>query len=508
MKVLAEDRKRYAIFFLTFLIFFIGFNYRYNFSSESKVINFCVSYPWRNLHPGKQNTLVGGLLISQQFESLVKIDNLGNIAPSIAKSWIVSDDFRKIKFHIDENKKFLNGQDVTSDDVLTSWLNSYSMSKEGPNNSLKDVLYKIEGFDKFDGIQSFSGFKIINHKEFELTFKEPFRLAIYHLRGARFAIYSQKPTEIIGSGNFSFDVETKGDQLDIFDNKGAIAFRVRLASSDEKNELINSSTCDIAYVPTGSFIKDNQISNNVGHIESEDAIHLTLTLNTKKGLFSDVKMRRAFQYLIHKEKSKAQLFLGNKSFSNVDPQIFNKLSQGRLDENEAMKIVNEGEKWLPILMSKMKSKGISFLVNNMDGLDEAFEQIQIDKFLKINLTDSSNVTKVSYNGTMNEDFSAGFISVLSFDPDGIYHALGRNGAVLNPYASNERLFQLLEDGRKITDIKKLDDHYKKVSIAFLEEVPFLHIGFSKNVLLFNKSRISVNQENFRNTLDFSDFVEK
>lgn len=502
---MAINKKSIGVLITVILI--ISIYVKINKNNEKGVINFCFNFPWRNLHPGTQNTLIGGLIIAQQFESLVKIDSMGNVSPSIAKTWEISDDFKSITFQIDENKKFINGKKITSKDVLSSWANSFQMSKEGPNNSLKDILYNIEGFDKYNGTGNIEGFEIVSESIFKIKFKKPFRLAIYHLRGARFAIYTEEKGQIIGSGRFKYDLNTANENILLTDNLLKQDFNIISNESDDKVKLIKDGICDIAYIPSGSYLNLKN-EDEVGHVVSEDAVHIAFVLNSKKGLFKDLRMRQAFQYLIHNDKYSAQLFLGSPLFSNVDPQIYNKLSQGRLSNEEAYEIINKGKAWVPLFLDIVKSEKINFLIANIGDLLKAFESINLEKYLNVIKTDSSNVTKVAYTGTMDQDFLSLFISVLSFDPDGIYHALGRHGAILNPYMANERIFDLLEEGRAITEISKIDEHYKNVSRAFLEEVPFIHIGFSKNVLIYNKDKVNVKNENFRNTLDLNDFEEK
>lgn len=471
-------------------------------------MNICFNTPWKNLHPGKQNTLIGGLIISQQFESLVKIDTEGNVIPGIARSWVVSDDFKSIRFKLDESKSFSNGSVVTANDVLQSWVTSFNMSKTGPNNSLKDVLYNVEGFEAGLRPEEIKGFKVISDHEFEITFKNPFRMAIYHLRGARFSIYKNIENKIIGSGQYSFDVDNSKDTLELVQNKTQDKVFVRYLNSKEIINEVKTGMCDVFYAPSGGPSLSEHDKTSIDYVESEDAVHISFFLNTKKGIFSDLNMRRAFLYLVHKNKETSQLFLKTPDFSKADPQLYNSFSQGRLEDEETAKIIKEGEEFVSEFINRLSKEKISIFVNDKGFLKEAFSAIGLEPFLVEEVGSSSELTTAVYKGEMQQDMTAAFISVLSYDPDGIYHALGRHGAILNPYIANENIFNLLEEGRAITDREKLDGFYKNVSRAFLREVPFIHLGFSRNVLFYNKQKISVSKDAFRNTLDFSSFIER
>ncbi len=487
------------------IIFFISsFIVLFNIKKEKKNMRICFDTPWKNLHPGTQNTLVGGLLISQQFESLVKIDSNGNLSPSIAVSWEISSDYRVLKFTLDKNKKFSNGKKVIVDDVFNSWTNSFKMSHSGQNNSLKDVLYAIDGFEKGKEVKEIKGFIKINDYEMEIRFKNPFRMAIYHLRGARFSIYSIEGKNIFGSGKFKYDIESVNDEL-VLTNQTTGERVYVVYNKDAKDSLTRlMDTCDVYYSPSG-LDSLSELDNNMDYVMSEDAVHIVFMLNTKEGVFSDVKMRKAFQYLIHQNQNISNKFISTKESGASDPQIFNKMSQGRLEDEEARKIISDGENYIDSFYDKIKKEKISVFVSKNGYLKEAFEVVKIADYLGEIIKDQKLVMSEVYAGKFKEDFTTYFLSVLSYDPDGIYHALGRHGAILNPYMANEKIFDLLEVGREITDRSKIDEHYKKVSRVFLEEVPFIHLGFSKNVLLFNKNKVKIGKDSFRNSLDFSSF---
>ena len=77
------------------------------------------------------------------------------------------------------------------------------------------------------------------------------------------------------------------------------------------------------------------------------------------------------------------------------------------------------------------------------------------------------------------------------DPDGIYHLLGKNGAITSPLVKNEVVANLLEDGRKIIDRNMINPFYKKVSLALLNEAPIIHMGFNKAVAIYRNDKVKV-----------------
>ena len=96
-----------------------------------------------------------------------------------------------------------------------------------------------------------------------------------------------------------------------------------------------------------------------------------------------------------------------------------------------------------------------------------------------------------YYKSFDTDVLAGGLGVFSGDPDGIYHALGKDGSIASPMTRRKELNRYLEEGRAILDTEKLDEAYKKVSRAALEEVPFVHLGFLKTRMAYRKDLIKV-----------------
>ncbi|MCJ8276621.1 MAG: hypothetical protein MJK18_07250, partial [Bdellovibrionales bacterium] len=83
------------------------------------------------------------------------------------------------------------------------------------------------------------------------------------------------------------------------------------------------------------------------------------------------------------------------------------------------------------------------------------------------------------------------MGVMSGDPDGVYHALGKKGSIASPMLARKNLGNLLEEGRTITDPEKVDAKYKEVSRAALQDVPFIHFGFMRTRSAYRNDIIKV-----------------
>ena len=59
-------------------------------------------------------------LLDNVYETLVKVDQQGDLKPSLAKSWTVSPDRRTYTFDLVDNAKFTDGQPFTAKDAVYS----------------------------------------------------------------------------------------------------------------------------------------------------------------------------------------------------------------------------------------------------------------------------------------------------------------------------------------------------------------------------------------------------
>ncbi len=99
-----------------------------------------------------------------------------------------------------------------------------------------------------------------------------------------------------------------------------------------------------------------------------------------------------------------------------------------------------------------------------------------------------NEYKMFYK-TFEPDILVGGSSIASGDPDGLFHSLAKDGAIHSPMFFREEVSNLLDEGRSILNLNDLDSHYQKVSIKFLEEVPYVHVGFVRGMHAYNRNRV-------------------
>lgn len=464
--------------------------------SNLKVIRIAFSSPWKSIQPGTQHTFVGDLTLSNQFEALVGTDDQGILVPLAAKSWILKEDFKEIIFKIDTERRFSDGVSLNSLHVKQAWEDALRMSPMSANKSALDVLYKVEGYEEFEEQGHLTGLKTPDLETLEVHFHSPFRLALEELAGNRFSIFRKKNGKYLGTGAFEI-IEVDSDRLELIPNHyfdRSPSYKVELSVVNTKDTMaaLRSNSIDVQAFALGGLLPQDVFDDpNISIITGQDALHRAIYLNNQPGFFFEKKeFRLAFQYLAFDYFSKNPNLLGHQKFSFFDPQIFLPLQAGRLQVEEVHRLVELGKQFVSAFVAETKRRPLVLYEtteNSLRGLLDTYG-LEISKNSRV-LPKGDLIAEI-YSGK-NPDLTPGAFGVVSGDPDGIYHILGKNGSITSPMYQNSRIAGLLEVGRKIYSREELHEFYKNVSRATLEEVPFIHNGFSKGVMVYRNDRVKV-----------------
>lgn len=485
---------------ISLLIFFGGI---YSFTVRTKrnnVIRIGIGGEWKTLNPALQHTAYGDLVLSNQFDPLVGSYETGLPSPLGATAWTVSKDNTIFTFHIDEKRKFSDGSRLTATDYKRSWETSLTVDPKSFNKSTADVLYRIVGFEDTLKTGKISGVKVVSPTILRVHFKEPFRMALEYLSGVRYSAYKQvKNNEFIGTGKYVIR-QLSEQHLELtpnpYESNTSELSKVFLSvvpaqslegalSKDEIDAWVHGDATKVA----ASVFKNKDVEILTG---VEDA-HQAISLNgLAHGFFFDPIMRLAFQSLILQLFEKDQRNNSSPSYFSLDPQVFLPLQPGRLEKQEVNDLIHRGDSHIPELIQKSKDRPlIVYYDKDMEWLLKDFQNSGVMTSSESKVIKPEERFNVYYKSTEYDVRIKNAFSVVSGDPDGIYHVLGKNGSILSPVTYRERVNTLLEAGRKIIGQEKLDEHYKNVSRAILTEVPFVHLGFVKAMTVFRGDRLKV-----------------
>lgn len=479
---------------------------------KKNILTVAFPSPWGQLTPGQQHTLPGSIILHHEFETLVKFDDQGILRCNLATEWSQSNDFKTLTFKIDTNRKFSDGTALTSYQIKSGWLDALKEESKASNHSMKDIFYKIEGFEEFQVTSDISGIETPDQSTLIIKFKEPFRTAIDHLNGVRFAATKKQGEKYIGTGPFKITgwnkEEVHFDSNPLFD-KEKIRFDkivVKYLSTDEIYSEINKGTLDIAFGP--AFASNTQCDSheNVRCWIGPEALHFVLQVNGLDGrLFSNKsnrsKLQSAVFNLINTDREIQSLMPAGFNFDN---QVFLKTQAGRIENGFNISFDKNPD--ISDLITYSQKNPIKVIGN-----EKAKWFWLIFKKLGLNVIDASNgKPDFDTNKALYKDFTADIqlfaFSIIYGDPDGMYHAIGKNGAIASKMILRENVSNLLEAGRLITDHADIDTHYKKVTEAVWEEVPFIHVGFSRRLYLYNNKTVKPRDAlTYRMGRDFSGF---
>lgn len=471
---------------------------------ESKGSFLRVGYPsyWGTLEPPLQYTAYGGALIENQFEPLVRRGKGGLIEPLAAASWTINSDFTVFRFTIDTERRFSDGSYLKAEDFKAAWEYGLSLDPVSANNSLLDVLYKLAGFDDFRKTQRLAGVRVVDDKTLEIEFATPFRIALDSLSGERLAVFKKTPNGYLGTGPYVMR-EDKDHVLHMTKNPYYRAYpkrfdeiEVRIVDSSRGRELLASGAVEL--LPFAEL--GNQELCRVGSpgpvscLTGLETSHRVIFVNALDGrFFAERKYRLAAQALVAQSVAEHATQFYGKDFFRLDLQTFLPLQPGRLDSGRVSELIHRGEPFIPSFIEATRKRPL-FVVSGTTHpwLEEFLRSKGVGLSSRSGTVDTKSFFDMWYR-TLEPDLMLAGLSVVNGDPDGIHHALGKEGAIGSPMIYRAAVGDLLEKGRQILGLSDMKAHYKAVSETILSEVPYVHIGFLHKLFAFRSDRVRVDQ---------------
>jgi ABC-type transport system substrate-binding protein len=446
------------------------------------------------LTPASQHMMIEDAILANEFESLLVRGENGLVLPSAAKSFTINDDFTVYEFKIDERRKFSDGTPLTAHDFKRSWEHGLWLRKNSANRNSEDVLKPLVGFDEFEKSGSICGIEVIDDLTIRIRFKMPFRMALMHLTGARFAAFKENGAGLIGTGRFVIQ-QISNEKLilnpNIYHPDGTSKFsKIEIYGLADPYKAIEAGDVDLVAYSAKRFKESNDIGATFGVEDYSAWLHLN-SLNDR--FFSDIRLRQAFQFLIHTilKERKADIDKNPVQFK-LDAQTFLPLQAGRISDDEAELIIKKGEQYVNLLIEKSKNNpiktsiygGFSFILDDLKSKGLSIENKTFDS-----IPDLMNDFYLAHT----QDALLCGASVHLSDPDGMYHLLGKFGAITSPIIHTPKVVDLFEAGRSLVDQDEIPKFYEEVSRAILEESPTVHIGFIAHGYLYRKDRLKADR---------------
>lgn len=238
-------------------------------------------------------------LLYNVYETLVKVDQEGEIVPSLAKSWEVSDDRKTYTFELVDNAAFSNGQKFTAKDAVFS----INRVKSDWTISLKAAMDVV------------AEAKALSDTELEVTLAKPSNNWLYKMTTRIGAMMTESgvaklATEPVGTGPYVLDNWTRGDSIaftangDYWGDKPHfqdVTLKYFKDPTALNNALLTGTINVIGTVQAPESLKQFEGNDKYEVIEGTTNGEVLLSFNNAKAPLNDPKVRQAVRHAIDRQ---------------------------------------------------------------------------------------------------------------------------------------------------------------------------------------------------------------
>lgn len=270
------------------------------------------TYDAKTLDPYMTNDVASSNAMRQIYETLVSINDMGEIVPALAEK-VERIDGKTYRFTLKKGVTFHNGEPLTADDALYSLKRAYEKGA-----SVRHIMDVIDP----------AGFKKINALTFEVKTTDvmsSFLAALTHVGGG--VILNKKAVEAagddygfkpVGTGPYKLTDWKKGDRIELERFSGyhgkkpafpKMVLRVIPEASNRTIEL-ESGDVDIAFELSSLDVSRVEANKNLKLQTLVDNSTTYLGFNCSKAPYNKVKLRQAIALAINTPASVKAVFRG------------------------------------------------------------------------------------------------------------------------------------------------------------------------------------------------------
>ncbi len=239
------------------------------------------------------------VLLTNVYETLVKLDQTGKIVPGLADKWTVSADRKTYTFDLHPGVKFSNGTPFTAADAKFS----LDRVKTGWIPAIKGEMGVV------------SSTTVVSPTVLKVTLKQPSNSWLFDITGRIGAMFSRTgvsalATTPIGTGPYVFQKWNRGDSIVLQRNENywatkpavkTVTFKYITDPTAEDNALLTGQiqmiSTEVSPVSLKKFADTAKYQVISGSTDGE----VMMTLNDGKAPFTDVRVRQAINYAIDKQ---------------------------------------------------------------------------------------------------------------------------------------------------------------------------------------------------------------
>ena len=472
---------------------------------EKKILTMAQKAEIKTLDPQKATDSVSRSIIKLINQTLVYIDNEGNIVPELAQE-ITKVSPKETLIKIKNDIKFSNGETLTIDDVL------FSLERAKASPKMSQDLYMIESFEKVDD------------RTLKINTLYDAGNLLHKLASGGVAIVNKKAFEedennIVGTGMFKLKEWVAGEKLvlernEFFkDSKSNIDTLVVKFVPEANSRMIMLETGEIDLARDLLPLDFKKLSEDTKFttVEVETPSNMFLGFDLRNELLADKRVRQAIAYAINNEDLVKTVFNGSAS---VATSPVPKITTGH----------NENSNNYP--QNIEKAKQLLAEAGYPNGFNIELFVSEDNQRIDMAVIIQDNLKKIGINAEIKTFQWAAYVSTIenpniikplfimswnisNDDPDEVlyplYHSSQIDAHTNVVFYKNEKFDNLISEARETTDKEKRIELYKKAQDIIQEELPHYAILYPMQNFAY-KASIKNIKYNKRAYLDFQDTI--
>ena len=472
---------------------------------EKKILTMAQKAEIKTLDPQKATDSVSRSIIKLINQTLVYIDNEGNIVPELAQE-ITKVSPKETLIKIKNDIKFSNGETLTIDDVL------FSLERAKASPKMSQDLYMIESFEKVDD------------RTLKINTLYDAGNLLHKLASGGVAIINKKAFEkdennIIGTGMFKLKEWVAGEKLvlernEFFkDSKSNIDTLVVKFVPEANSRMIMLETGEIDLARDLLPLDFKKISEDTKFttVEIETPSNMFLGFDLRNELLADKRVRQAIAYAINNEDLVKTVFNGSAS---VATSPVPKITTGH----------NENSNNYP--QNIEKAKQLLAEAGYPNGFNIELFVSEDNQRIDMAVIIQDNLKKIGINAEIKTFQWAAYVSTIenpniikplfimswnisNDDPDEVlyplYHSSQIDAHTNVVFYKNEKFDNLISEARETTDKEKRMKLYEEAQDIIQEDLPHYTLVYPKQNFAY-KASIKNIKYNKRAYLDFQDTI--
>lgn len=428
-------------------------------------------------------------LLKNSHACLLGVGDQGDIYPMIAKSWSPSKDFKTWTFTLRNDVYFHNGQKVTADDVIYSYLQVLDPVDKKSNAW---VLFDVVGAEEYYNgtANNVSGLKKLGEHRFQIQLKYVYSGFLMNLAFASLSIMhkaSLQQRQYVGCGPFTSETIDENHMIlrrfDRYFGGAAYLDKIHVTkNSDTFKEDLEAGVYDFVE------ISDREILKTMGgqKVYEMDAFNQLATeyalinFNRSSVFASDVNIRRAMNYAFDNQ-ALIDYYGGAASVAKgpFPPNILdNKYLPGfKYDLNKAKQLMNQstykGETLKLLVREGELNQTSKMIKHTLESIGIKVELIAVpgNAYFRAESTARADMVTLSWKADTGDYDN--FLTPL-FSPTSAF-SFGYNNPTVNA--------KMVEAKQIIDPIQKIQA-YREIQDAILEDCPWLFIAHPQSTIAY------------------------